>query len=130
MRNMNKYDTMLALNKKRSEEKVDLAKKTIYKMLERNEKITVVRLIDQTGLSRGFFYKNTEVRVVLDRAMEQQMGMVNPKRYIGNIAQKRKIEILEEQVGQLQKEIALLQEENMKLKKALGKRALNTIKNL
>lgn len=123
-------DLTLALNKKRSDEKVDLAKKTIYKMLERNEKITVVRLIDLTGLSRGFFYKNTEVRVVLDRAVEQQMGMVSPKRYIGNIAQKRKIEILEDQIGQLQKEIASLQEENMKLKKALGKRALNIIKNL
>lgn len=129
-KNMSKYDTMLALNKKRSDEKVDKATKAIYKMLERGEKITVAELIKQTDLSRGFFYKNTEVRAVLDRAMEQQAGMVSPKRYIGNLAQKRKIELLQGQVEQLQKQVAELQEENRRLKTALGKRALNTIKGL
>ena len=126
-RNMNKYDTMLAVNKKRNKRKIDTAKKEIYKMLENGEKVTVTK---QTGLSRGFFYKNEEVRALLDRAVEQQAGMVSPKRYIGNIAQKRKIELLEEQNEKLLKEMAALQEENNRLKKALGKRALNTIKNL
>lgn len=81
-------------------------------------------------IKRGFFTKNEEVRALLDRAVEQQAGMVSPKRYIGNIAQKRKIELLEEQNEKLLKEMAALQEENNRLKKALGKRALNTIKNL
>ena len=129
-RNMNKYDTMLAVNKKRNKRKIDTAKKEIYKMLENGEKVTVTKLIEQTGLSRGFFYKNEEVRALLDRAVEQQAGMVSPKRYIGNIAQKRKIELLEEQNEKLLKEMAALQEENNRLKKALGKRGLNTIKNL
>ena len=123
-RNMNKYDTMLAVNKKRNKRKIDTAKKEIYKMLENGEKVTVTKLIEQTGLSRGFFYKNEEVRALLDRAVEQQAGMVSPKRYIG------KIELLEEQNEKLSKEMAALQEENNRLKKALGKRALNTIKNL
>ena len=123
-RNMNKYDTMLAVNKKRNKRKIDTAKKEIYKMLENGEKVTVTKLIEQTGLSRGFFYKNEEVRALLDRAVEQQAGMVSPKRYIG------KIELLEEQNEKLLKEMAALQEENNRLKKALGKRALNTIKNL
>lgn len=83
-RNMNKYDTMLAVNKKRNKRKIDTAKKEIYKMLENGEKVTVTKLIEQTGLSRGFFYKNEEVRALLDRAVEQQAGMVSPKRYIGN----------------------------------------------
>lgn len=104
-RNMNKYDTMLAVNKKRNKRKIDTAKKEIYKMLENGEKVTVTKLIEQAG-------------------------MVSPKRYIGNIAQKRKIELLEEQNEKLLKEMAALQEENNRLKKALGKRALNTIKNL
>ena len=129
-RNMNKYDTMLAVNKKRNKRKIDTAKKEIYKMLENGEKVTVTKQIEQTGLSRGFFYKNEEVRALLDRAVEQQAGMASPKRYIGNIAQKRKIELLEEQNEKLLKEMAALQEENNRLKKALGKRALNTIKNL
>ena len=53
-RNMNKYDTMLAVNKKRNKRKIDTAKKEIYKMLENGEKVTVTKLIEQTGLSRGF----------------------------------------------------------------------------
>ena len=40
-RNMNKYDTMLAVNKKRNKRKIDTAKKEIYKMLENGEKVTV-----------------------------------------------------------------------------------------
>ena len=50
-RNMNKYDTMLAVNKKRNKRKIDTAKKEIYKMLENGEKVTVTKLIEQTGLS-------------------------------------------------------------------------------
>lgn len=45
-RNMNKYDTMLAVNKKRNKRKIDTAKKEIYKMLENGEKVTVTKLIN------------------------------------------------------------------------------------
>ena len=36
-------------------------------------------------MSRGFFYKNETVRKEMDRALEQQAGMIDPKRYIGDI---------------------------------------------
>ena len=68
---MNKYDTMLAVNKKRNKRKIDTAKKEIYKMLENGEKVTVTKLIEQTGLSRGFFYKNEQVRQKLEEAIKQ-----------------------------------------------------------
>ena len=71
VRNMNKYDTMLAVNKKRNKRKIDTAKKEIYKMLENGEKVTVTKLIEQTGLSRGFFYKNVQVRQKLEEAIKQ-----------------------------------------------------------
>ena len=67
---MNKYDTMLAVNKKRNKRKIDTAKKEIYKMLENGEKVTVTKLIEQTGLSRGFFYKNMQVRQRLEEAVK------------------------------------------------------------
>ena len=50
-RNMNKYDTMLAVNKKRNKRKIDTAKKEIYKMLENGEKVTVTKLIEQTCIA-------------------------------------------------------------------------------
>ena len=95
---MSKYDKMIALNKKSSEEKVDRAIKTIRKMLEEGEKVTVPKLMNKTGLSRGFFYKNLLVRKEVDRALEQQAGMIDPKRYIGDMALKCRIELLEQQV--------------------------------
>lgn len=54
---MSKYDKMIALNKKVSDEKIALAKKAIIEMLEERERITIPKLMDKTGLSRGFFIK-------------------------------------------------------------------------
>lgn len=127
---MSKYDRMIALNKKSSEEKVDKAVKAIRKMLEDGEKVTVPKLMGKTGLSRGFFYKNLTVRKEVDRALEQQAGMVDPKRYIGDMALKCRIEFLEQQVRELQRENEELVKKNRKLEKALNKKDLIMIKNL
>ena len=60
---MNKYDKMLELNKKKSEEKVTSAVNTIREMVVEKEKVSVPKLMKKTGLSRGFFYKNPIVRI-------------------------------------------------------------------
>lgn len=130
VKNMNKYDKMIALNKKASEEKMDKAKKAIWKMLDDGEKVTVPKLMAKTGLSRGFFYKNPMVRKEIDRAMQQQAGMVDPKRYIGDMVLKSRIELLEQQVRELQRENEELRKEKKKLEKALDKKEINFIKNL
>ena len=130
VKNMNKYDRMIALNKKASEEKMDKAKKAIWKMLDDGERVTVPKLIAKTGLSRGFFYKNPMVRKEIDRAMQQQAGMVDPKRYIGDMVLKSRIELLEQQVRELQREKEKLRKEKKKLEKALDKKEINFIKNL
>lgn len=75
---MSKYEKMVACNRKSSADKIELAKKTIFKMLDEGEKITIPKLIAKTGLSRGFFYKNPIVRSTLDKALEQQVGMTDP----------------------------------------------------
>lgn len=130
VRNMSKYDRMIALNKKSSEEKVGKAVKEIHKMLEDGEKVTIPKLMNRTGLSRGFFYKNPTVRREVDRALEQQAGMVDPKRYIGDMVLKSRIELLEQQVRDLKRENEGLIKKNKNLEKALNKKDLNMIKNL
>lgn len=127
---MSKYDKMIALNKKISEEKIDKAKKEIYKMLDEGEKVTVPKLMKKTGLSRGFFYKNLAVRKEIDRAMEQQVGMVDPKRYIGDMVLRSRIELLEEQNRELKRENEELKKEKKRLEKALDKKDLSLVKNL
>lgn len=127
---MNKYDMMIACNRKTSEEKINRAVAEIRQMLTDREKVTVPKLVKRTGLSRGFFYKNETVRKEMDRVLEQQAGMIDPKRYIGDIVMKNRIELLEQQVRELKREKEQLEKENIRLQKALNKKDLNLLKNL
>ena len=127
---MNKYDTMIACNRKMSEEKINRAVTEIRQMLTDREKVSVPKLVKRTGLSRGFFYKNETVRKEMNRALEQQAGMIAPKRYIGDIVMKNRIELLEQQVRELKREKEQLEKENVRLQKALNKKDLNLLKNL
>lgn len=67
-----KYDKMVAITREESSKKINTAKKTIAEMLEERERISVASLVERTGLSRGFFYKNSEVRNVFDQAKHLQ----------------------------------------------------------
>ena len=58
----------------------------------------------------------------MDRALEQQAGMIDPKRYIGDIVMKNLIELLEQQVRELKREKEQLEKENIRLQKALNKK--------
>ena len=122
VKNMSKYDKMLEQNRKQSEAKVETALRTVQDMVMEQEKITVPELMRKTGLSRGFFYKNSIVRKAIDNAMEQQMGMLNPKRKILDQAMDSRIEVLQQQIAKLKAENSSLKSENLKLNKALGKK--------
>lgn len=130
MKNMNKYDKMIEENQKKSREKIEAARRAIYDMIEDRERITVPKLMKKTGLSRGFFYKNPIIREEMDRAVEQQAGMIDPRREILNMALKKQIDLLNQKVANLTRENGELKKENGKLKKALKKQDLNFIKNL
>ena len=127
---MSKYDRMIEENRKKSKEMIDIAKRAIYELLEEKERITVPKLMRITGLSRGFFYKNEIIRQEMDKAVEQQAGMIDPRREILNMAMERQIAMLQQQIIGLKKENADLKKENEKLRKALNKKALNALKNL
>lgn len=109
---MSKYEKMLECNRKSSSEKIELAKKTIFEMLDDGEKITIPKLITKTGLSRGFFYKNQIVRTLQDKALEQQVGMTDPRKHILDMAMGNEIERLHEKIRTLQSENRILQGEN------------------
>lgn len=127
---MSKYEKMLDCNRKASAEKIEFAKKTIFEMLDDGEKITIPKLIAKTGLSRGFFYKNQIVRTVLDKALEQQVGMVDPRKNILDMAMGNEIELLHDKIRALQSENRSLRAENEKLQKALSKKKTSIIRSL
>lgn len=74
---MNKYDMMIACNRKTSEEKINRAVTEIRQMLTDREKVTVPKLVKRTGLSRGFFYKNETVRTLRTLLCFYEMGNSN-----------------------------------------------------
>ena len=65
------YDKMIAVNKAESEQKIKKAIRAIDDMGARGLPISVTELVRWTGLSRGFFYKNVQVRQKLEEAIKQ-----------------------------------------------------------
>ena len=127
---MQKYEKMIALNRQISDQKIKLAKETIWRMLDEGEKITIPKLMAKTGLSRGFFYKNPAVRQELDRAQEQQAGMPDPRRGILNMAMDNEMNNMHERMIALQRENEELQKEITRLRKGLDRKALGAIAKL
>ena len=115
---------------KASAEKIDLARRTIFEMVEEGEKVTIPKLIAKTGLSRGFFYKNPMVRQALDKALEQQVGMIDPRRSVLDMAMDNEIVALHERIRELQQENQRLRAENEKMQKALSRRNDKLLRNL
>lgn len=127
---MNKYDKMIEENQKKSKEKVNAATMAIRELLESKERITVPKLMKKTGLSRGFFYKNPTVRDEMNRAVERQAGLIDPRREILSMAMEKQMELLNQKVAILTRENSELKKQNEKLKKALKKQDLSFIKKL
>lgn len=119
---MSKYEKMLALNRKVSDEKIERARNAIFQLMDEREPVTVLKLMEKTGLSRGFFYKNPTVRKELDRAFEQQAGMSNPKKKILDMAMNHEIQALLRQLREVQQDNETLVKENERLKKALERK--------
>lgn len=69
---MEKYEKMVALVKEKSRKKTDNAIREIKKMYRSKEQITVAELVKRTGLSRTFFYNNSEVNAVLTEYQNKQ----------------------------------------------------------
>lgn len=121
---------MIEVCHEQSVRKMRIAKKEIEKMLESSEKITVTALVRKTGFSKGFFYRNDEMRRLVNEAMHQQSVTYNPKQVIIDMAmeerlvntkiavQKLKAQIreLEKRNEELQHELEEIKKENAKLK--------------
>lgn len=119
---VNKYDNMLAVNRERSREKIANAKIAIWKMMEDGERVSVPKLIKRTGLSRGFFYKNAEVRRELDYAIQRQTDIINPEAKVLREVADNRVDYLQSQLARLKQENAELKKENTKLHQTLAGR--------
>lgn len=118
---MKNYERMVALNRTVNKEKVSRALQAIDRMQAQHLQVTVGELSKRTGLSRGFFYKNEEVRKELEAAQNAQKGktFVRPQQVILNQAMEQQLRFLERKIDKLIEENRRLQEENLRLRKDL-----------
>lgn len=116
---MAKYDKMRECNQEENRKKVELAITEIKKMETEGKKISVSELSKNTGLSKAFFYKNEDVRSVLDASTEQQRekNFVAIKEEAKRMSLERQVEYYEKKIKELIRENEILQEENAKLKR-------------
>ena len=103
-----KYDRIVEISQEKSKKKVKIAKRQIQKMLINGEQITVQEIEKATGLSNSFFYRNKEIKAVLDEAKRKQQKPCNSIEIIKAIE-------AEETIIALKTDIARLE---MKLRKA------------
>lgn len=114
-----KYDKMRECNQEENRKKVELAITEIKKLESEGKNISVSELSRNTGLSKAFFYKNENVRSVLDVATEKQRdeSFVAIKEEVKRLSLERQVEYYEKKIKELIRENESLKEENAKLKK-------------
>lgn len=129
---MAKYDKMVEHNRRVGALKEEKAIKAIYRCLEDHEPINALRLAQNTGLSRAYFYTNKRVHeVYIQGRKEQDLSVwIHPAKPVLDTAMDKHIHILEKQISALEKEVQRLTAENVKLKKNLEKNDLSKIKSL
>ena len=116
---MKSYEKMVAVNRQTSERKELIAIEAMRKKSESQEQVSVVALVKETGLSRGFFYKNERVRTELRRLQKLQAGMdfTATRKVVLDKAIVLRIKELEAENRLLKMKIADLLDKNNKLEK-------------
>jgi len=129
---MSNYDRMVEVNQEISRLKEEKAIRTMRLLYDNEEKITVNELVDKTGLSRGFFYKNATVNSELERlrAMQSNVDFTARRRIVLDKVSKKRIAELEKENEELKKQIIILTERNSLLEKATQKRKVDYFNEL
>ena len=120
---MAKYEKMNEANQQESERKIQLAVAEIHRTVSEGKPISVSELSRNTGLSKGFFYKNEQVRSLLNEEKEKQdQGtFARIKREVRDKSLEKQVELYQREIKRLLNENENLKKENRKLVRALNK---------
>lgn len=120
---MAKYDKMNEANRQESEKKAQLAIAEIHRTVSEGKPISVSELSRNTGLSKGFFYKNEQVRNLLkeEKEKQDQGTLAWIKREVRDKSLEKQVELYQREIKRLLDENENLKKENRKLVRALNK---------
>ena len=139
-----KANKIIEMSQEKSRQKVKLAMDEIQRMRNECERITVSGLCKRTGLSRGFFYKNMQVRQRLEEAVKlpRRIDVQQPSEetnVVGYNFQELKKDFnscqsenqrLKAENEQLLQKCSILQKEVDTLKKRLDRKEIALLKKL
>ena len=96
----NNYDKMNEANWQESRRKIELAVEEIRRAASQGKALSVSELSQNTGLSRGFFYKNEEVKSVLEGEREKidQGKLAQIKRGVREKSMEKQLEIYQNEI--------------------------------
>lgn len=121
---MENYEKMVEVNRQKSERKELIAIEAMRKKYEKEEQVSVVALVEETGLSRGFFYKNDRVCTELRRLQKLQNGIdfSKPRQVVLDKVMVLRVKELEIENRLLKLKIQDLLDENSKLERVAQRR--------
>lgn len=105
-----KYDKIVEISKERSKQYTKIALGAIEEMLREGEWITTAQLMKKTKLSKAIFYRNKDVRRMLEDARYRQRCMLKT-----NLDSVIEIEDLQEKLRKLNLQMIKLKAENREL---------------
>ncbi len=105
-----KYDKIVEITKERSRQNTETAIRAIEEMLREGEWITVAQLTTKTKLSKTIFYRNKDVRKVLEDARYRQQCMIKT-----NLDSVIEIEDLQEKLRKVNLQVIKLKSEKQEL---------------
>ena len=105
-----KYDKIVEISKERSKQYTKIALGAIEEMLREGEWITTAQLMKKTKLSKVIFYRNKDVRRMLEDARYRQRCMLKT-----NLDSVIEIEDLQEKLRKLNLQMIKLKAENREL---------------
>lgn len=118
---MKNYEKVVKHQKKIRKENEEKAITAINRLYDNKKSVTVKELVEMTGLSRSYFYKNEKVNKILRKVLLLQKGdnELLQKNVIFNLAAANSNELLIRQMSILEKKYYTLQNENKKLKEKI-----------
>ena len=124
---MKNYEKVVEHQKKIRKEKEQKAIAAINCLYDNRKLVTVKELVEVTGLSRSYFYKNEKVNEILRKVLALQNGdsSFSPKNEVFNNALEKSYKILEKQVIVLKHKNKMLFQENEELKLIISKLNIN-----
>ncbi len=101
-----KHSNMQAAKKLQNAKKLTLAKQTLQSMIANEEAVSVTELSKRTGLSKSFYYKNPQLRVLLQEAfrIQSQKPLPDRKSRAIIISMQHTIELQKKQIESLKEE--------------------------